>query len=73
MAGNTPWQVGPGDEAGVQIPGPIGFYTTTPAAVQTVVGSALTTTNFTSQVSVQHTALSTLIVALAATGLILRT
>lgn len=71
MAGNTPIQLGPGDVAGVQIPGPIGFYTTAPVAVQTVTQVPALTTNPTAYITMVHTTVSQLQVALRATGLIL--
>jgi len=70
MAGNTPWQAGPADVAGIYIPGPVNFYTGgTPVDRQTV-SAPVSTTNPSSQMSYNHIAISNLIVALNATGLI---
>lgn len=43
MAGNSPWQVGPGDVDGVVIPSdvPVGFFGTTPASQQTITLTSL--------------------------------
>ncbi len=68
--GNTPYQVGPGGETGVTIPGNVGFYGGTPVAKQTVTALAAQTTNVTTQMTTMHATLSTLVVGLRTTGLI---
>lgn len=71
MAGNTPWQAGPADVAGITIPGPINFYTgDTPVAQQTYTALGASTTNVTSYINAVHATLSTLVVSLKATGIV---
>lgn len=70
MAGNTPYQVGPGDSSGVVIPGKVGFYGDTPVSQGTYTALAASTTNVTTRIANVETTLSTLLVSLAATGIV---
>jgi len=71
--GNTPYQVGPGEETDVVIPGKVAFYGETPVDQPAVPALSPTTVNLTVGFASLHTTVSLMLSGLNATGLINRT
>mgnify|MGYP007090084285 CR=1 FL=1 len=68
--GNTPYQVGPGGDTDIVIPGSVAFYGGSPVAKPTVVALAPATTNLSSYCNALHVTLSSLVGGLKAQSLI---
>lgn len=68
--GNTPYQVGPGSETDISIPGNVGFYGVTPVARPVVAVPDAFTINVTVSVQALQSTLSKTVVALQNVGIV---